>query len=883
MKLHGLVMVFVVGLIQPSYCLGQESASAPPVIVLDSLGFWRIHQVIKPPVAEVDNEIKPLLNGGPWTEWDTAGPPADWAQPDFDDHRWAREMVRMTAYSPYLAQVCLRGKFTVDEPAKVRGLKLSVSFHGGAVAYINGKEVARAHLAAGTDLAEPYPPEVFLGKDSGLAPRVGIWNARWIQSKDTVREMRRRWLKDIEIPAKLLRPGTNVLAIAIVRAPLSKAVYEYKATANDTRYRWPTCFLYDARLTAATADGLTSNALRPQGLQVWNQNLLATDFVIDWGDRTERLRPIEITGVRNGAFSGKVMVGSSRPIKGLKVTATELKGTGGVVPSPQVRIRYALPWGNNYNLRSRSSMGYVDDSLEALTDTAPGEIPLAKSTTDRSLVDGAVTAVWATVKVPQDARPGAYSGSILIAAQGEKPVEVPLELKVLDWTLPDPQDYKTWIEFLESPDTLALEYKTPLWSDRHWELIGRSFKLLSDSGSRVAYVPLIAETNQGNSESMVRWIKKGENQFDFSVMDKYLDTAEKNLGPLKIVVFYIWENYMIQEEHQGRSSGAGGEEHEMLKHLKSKNAIVGRGPLVTVLDKASGQTENIELPRYTDAASKALWKPLFDQIRGRMAKRGQEKIMMLGMINDAWPNKEDVAFFADVAAGLPWVVASHDQAPRGTVFGLAKPGYQSIVYCSTAQEKSLLGWKRPDLFAYYNRDNDLENSEPATWRSMPGFAVTGVWRGVGHLGADFWKVIPDKKGQRSARVYIRYPQSNWRNLDIYTAFLAPTPEGPVITAHYEHLREGVQECEARIVIERAVSDKELKGRLGEDLAARCEKALEEHLRAIHMCRGAGQKILHALSGRSDLESVWFMTSGWEERAEKLFALAGEVEKRLKAK
>lgn len=872
-KTYWPALLLLIVLVYPHDCRAQKPPAAAPVVVLDSMGFWRIHQCIKPPVAQVDHEVKPFLTGGPWTEWDTAPPPADWTRPDFDDRRWGREMIRMTAYSQYLARMCLRGKFAVADPAKVKGLRLSLSYHGGAVIYVNGQELARADLAKGAELADPYPAEAFLGKDGGLAPRVGVWNARYIEPGDALRQMRRRTLTDVEIPSSLLRPGVNVVAIDVVRAPYSKAVYEYKLRDNDTRFRWPTCMLYGAELTAAEADGLTPNALRPEGLQVWNKNLLASDFVVEWGDRTEELRPIEIAGVRNGAFSGKVLVGAAKPIEGLRATATELKGPAGVIPAAQVRFRYALPWGDNYNLRSRSSMGYVDDELGCLSETPPAEIPLIKSKTSRTLADGAVTALWATVKVPKDAAPGTYRGSIAIEAQGEQPVKVPLELKVLDWSLSDPQDYKTWAEFLQSPDTLSIEYETPLWSDRHWQLVAQSFRLLSDSGSRAVYVPLIAETNMGNAESMVRWVKQGESQydFDFSVMDKYLDTAEKNLGPLKMVVFYAWEVYLLQkEDFQGRAY------HK--EFMEKENRFSGnRRPVVTLLDPATGKTTNAIFPRFQEPTSKDLWKRLFDRLRERLAKRGLEKKMMVGMMSDGCPSKEDVAFFAEVAPDMPWAVAAHGAYMK------ANFGYQALVYCNTAQEKSLRGWGRPDLLAYYNRDNELENCEPATWRTMPGFAITGVWRGVGHLGGDFWKVFRDKKGQRSARVYGRYPQSNWRNLDIYTAFLAPMPAGPAITTRYEHLREGLQECEARIVVERAVTDNTLRDKLGPELTARCEKALEEHLRALQMCRGAGQKILHALSGRSDLESFWFVGSGWEARAEQLFTLAGEVERKLGVK
>ena len=247
--------------------------------------------------------------------------------------------------------------------------------------------------------------------------------------------------------------------------------------------------------------------------------------------------------------------------------------------------------------------------------------------------------------------------------------------------------------------------------------------------------------------------------------------------------------------------------------------------------------------------------------------------MMLGMMNDACPSKQDIAFFAEVAPGVPWVVAAH-----GT-YTKADFGYRAIVYSKTGHEESLAGWSRPELIAYFHRGNNLERIDQATWRTLPTFAIAGSWRGVGRVGGDFWKVIRNKKGERAARVPERYPQSNWRNLDVYIALLAPTPEGPAVTTRYEHLREGIQEGEARVVVERAVKDAELRAKLGEDLAARCEEALEEHFRAQQRLRGwTGQAVPHCLSAGTEMGFAWFMSSGWQARTRALFTLAGEVER-----
>ena len=139
--------------------------------------------------------------------------------------------------------------------------------------------------------------------------------------------------------------------------------------------------------------------------------------------------------------------------------------------------------------------------------------------------------------------------------------------------------------------------------------------------------------------------------------------------------------------------------------------------------------------------------------------------------------------------------------------------------------KSHMGWARPDLVAQFDRGNSRETSPNVYWLRLAEAAITGSQRGNGRLGADYWKVVKDKTGRRVGRSHDRYPESTWRNLFIPEALLAPGPEGPVATDEMEAYREGVQECEARIVLEYALDDEARKAKLGEDLAKRCEEYL----------------------------------------------------------
>jgi hypothetical protein len=868
----------------------QTPAKAAPVVVLDTLGMWRMHQTLKPPVIRTADGVKSLLLHHSWMDRDTTDAPADWTRLEFDDQGWLRGSAHLASSTAYQARLCLRGKFTVTDPAQVRGLKVTVAYEGGAAVYVNGQEVGRKNLAAGAALAEDYPGEAFLNKDGSLL----LWEEAWrdMGSKDPRRQMMGRTV-EVAIPSRLLRAGVNVVAVEIVRSAYPKVVDEKKNPKSGRWvFAWNTCQLDGIEMTADTAAGLVPNVVRPAEFEVWNSDLVASDYDLDYGDPNEQVATIRISGARNGTFSGKVVAGSAKAIRGLKATTGELvNSTGGTIAASRVQVRYGFPWGNELN-EGHDPYPYAAQAgmLGGLESEAPAEVPVRQKYVlpkgGLKPVFGAVAPVWVTVQVPKDAKAGTYTGAVTISAEGEKAVRVPVQLKVADWTLPNPEDYRTMVEMLQSPDTLAMEYKTPLWSDRHWQLLAESFKLMAPSGSRFLYIPLIAETNFGYSESMVRWIKKGAGyEYDFSVMDKYLDTAAKNLGTPKVVVLYLWDVYMLQKVSKTNDSGA---EDRIFKSLEEKKAVRGQGPIVTVLDPKTGQTENVTLPRYGEAGSKETWQPLLDEVRRHLAARGLEKTMMLGMLTDAWPTKAEVEFFAGLSPGTPWVIHSHG-GNQFEIYGVAKVGYQVGVWGITCPgEKSLMGWKRAEQVNRYCRMGEFDGFPNSMWRNLADFCISGDQRGVGRLGAEFWPVLRDKKGQRAGRIYERYPFSNWRNLDIYTSLFAPGAQGPAATQHYVLLVEGVQECEARIVVERALGDPAQRSRLGEELAGRCQAALDERLHdteldfcmMINRFNGDDPGGVGSTFGPGVPGHIWNIASGWEERTEALFALAGEVERKL---
>jgi hypothetical protein len=885
------------------------------VVVLDGASVWHIFGVMKPPVVEPNGggAPKPFLAPQAWINWESPEPPAGWTKPDFDDRAWLAGPASAPLHSPYLSRLCLRAEFTVGDPTKAGALDLSLCYHGGAVVYVNGQEVARGNLPAasagssqaGGSLAEGYARDAYLTDQDELVP------GGWMTSNFPKQvELRKRWLKGVAVPAQLLRAGTNVLAVEIVRAPYNVVIEERRYSgkqADLTKARgcpyqitWATCQFQDAQLAATGGEGVVAKAGPKAGFQVRNSDILdPSDRESDLTAQPGVLGPISIAAARNGAFSGKVIVGSAQAIRGLKAACGDLRSASASIPASAVQVRCGVPWGSDMDKAPKPP------GLDILLETPPKEVAPGKN--------GAFAAVWVTVAVPAAAPAGEYAGQLTVEAEGGKSVAVPVALKVADFALPGTQDYRTWIDMIQSPDSLALEANVPLWSERHWELIAKSMDLMGQAGCRIVYVPLMVHTNLGNEQSMVRWIKKGDAyEYDYSIVDKYLDTAEKHMGKPKMVVFQAWDIYLIdKEEPIPEADGENGWNTYLRNMRLARKALRGKGPGVTALDPATGKLDIAYPSPYADPNSKALWRAVFDALHKDLAKRGYESAMAMGLSSDVMPGKADVAFLKEVSGDLPWVTQSHGGSGTGIkapnvqyssngLEGGGRVGYATDVwdvkFNNNPFKDHLYGWKLPYLIAQHDRFGYFNTFPPATLRCESEFNITGAQRGVGRIGADFWHVIRDKRGLRTALVCARYVESQWRNLDLGAALLATSGGGPVSSIRFEGLREGVQDCEARIFIEAALTDPALKAKLGPDLAQRAQDVLD--LRLQYNWTGtsglqlSGREFEYATDTGMDgmwrwhpgtAGVTWFLCSGWQGREEKLFAAAGEVAKKLEGK
>lgn len=838
MKITGVLSVFF----WINFVLGEQKT-----VILDCYSPWRGYAVVRPIFFKGDSLADDPASYEFLKEHSPL-PPTNWYEPAFDVSEWQRNPIPFySSFNPGpnyrerhaygvggipvgLALLYVRGNFTVTEPSSVKELILSASFRGGLIVYLNGKEAGRAFMPNGKiepyTLASDYPLEASLKPDGQSLHFTSDYNGFREHYQKRLREV------SLRLPGEFLLPGTNVLAVEFHRTALPAELKKKSAEC------WATVGIQSIELNALCSGGIIPNVERPSGIQIWNANPLETFPGLVFGDPHESLKPVHLVGTRNGWFTGQVIMSSDQPIRGLRVSMSELRHQDGksIIADEHLKVLYG-----NTNI----------------TET-PIEVPAKKLYRYETRKPQALQPIGLTVHVPVDVSSGVYKGDVHITAEGFV-TNVPLHLKVCDWTLPDPWDFQTIVDMVQSPESVALYYEVPLWSDKHFELLDKSIKFLSQIGSRVIYIPLLTKTHFGNEQSMVHWIPQpdGTYTYDFSIVERYIDLFLKNkVKPLAVCL-------EIKTEYCANDDGRGAE---------GNVCVTRRNP-------TTQQPEEMEGPPYRDTETAVkFWKPVADGIVKILEKRGLTDRLMLGIFHDSERSgiSAVVAVWNQIFPQAP--LFSHRHGYARIRFGGKIVGFQAdcymVKYAPDPDNGYTYGWRHDWLAVQFARNIQ---SVPA-YRLISEWNIQGNRRGFGRLGLDFWHVLKDRQGQKRITIVNRHGLNRLANLTIGSyapqACLTPGPDGAISSHAFEMLREGIQECEARIFIEQILIDNNSRAKLGEAFAEECQKILDERIRCNNWAGGsdyAGSPLPGGYLGLG-----WFVFSGWQSRSEKLFNSAGKI-------
>ena len=633
-----------------------------------------------------------------------------------------------------------------------------------------------------------------------------------------------------------------------------------------------------AGICACSASGATTAT--PGMVQVWNctpwQTVARGDFHGVNPD-LKALKPIRMISTRNGVVSGFVVVTRDQgPLVELKATVGDLVGGKGKIAASNVQIRFA---DRACGGKSWMPIHRFDCLLEKLPAKVAPEKPVntrafKRRFTPKSTQPVATVPVWVTVRVPEDAVSGDYTGTLTIMANEamEAPVSIPVQLKVHGFRMPDPREFRVRTIGWMNPEALAKHYKVDFWSDRHFELMGQSMERMLELGSRHIAIDVARDyPARQNRDTMVKWVKQqdGTYKYDFTVFDRYCDLAAEKIGKPFPLRLNLW---------RGPRNGGGGETDDY------PNATV------LVLDPKTKEVTKLAAPNKLGSEEmKAFWKPFMDQLRVRLDKRGWFDVTginwmcycggmtkpLASMVRSIWPDGK-------------WTDVTHSRVRRYKTMekGVFAPVFvQSTVWNGGSLDR-YMKWKSgpyPREYAgklepgtawcTHARNQYREDYWPSLWthRTRHELAILKGNDGLECVGADHFP-SKDSRGRYSRNwgAYAQGPNNG------AAALLAPGNDGPLGTQRFEAMREGIQVCEAMIFIQKALEEKEIDG----DLAVRANKVLDDHAKGVV---GSWSIKLEQRGKRTRKRAVWSLDKyleGFAERESALFEMAAEVQRAM---
>ena len=802
----------------------------------------------------------------------TAPPaPADWASADFDDGAWVRlrrpfqggRTLEVTA--PVLGQydesvdlrlrtACYRARFVVDDPARAGTLTVGVDYSGGARVLVNGRELVRGHLPDGAMSADTpgadYPAEAYGERAAQLC---------------------RRRIRPVAIPPQLLRKGVNVLAVEIRASRFHPVVARNPIQPNwgGPKRPWPHARLFGVALRAA-GQGVRSARTRPAGVQAWAEDVhhrtLSTDFLPP-GEAAGVLR---FVGARRGTYLAQLCVGTDRELAGLQIRPGELRGGAGPLPASAVKVLHGVPYPlGEWTVERLGDERGLDAGFPTAEELAryarmaergkPCLFDQLVATPPKTIPAGTCRPVWLRLRVPADAAPGQYRGTVEVAATGTAPVRLRVEAEIIDWRLPEPGGFQTFVGCEQNPYGVAKHYGVALWSDEHFRLLEASFRQLARIGNGWLNVPVLVRTEFGNGlDSPIRWVRRrdGSLTFDYRVLDRYLDLAAKRRGAPRCIQFVVMQGMKSPTQPPTPPQVVVLDEATGKRTLHAVGAAIGqpkpRRPGDWRPPPPKGETRVARLPQ-------GAWRAFATSLHAHMGAKGLDKVMYWGA---PWEQEADPSLkglLAAAAPGVHWTAGGHE------IMANAKYCRDTRFYRIIAdiryhggwdRFRDDMGWKSPVVHLANPRVGGTSlalhtTSLPFAYRLMVDRALAQGRTGFTRVGADEWAAIH----------YDGMDVPRWLTGIPVLFLLWPGPRGAEPSARFEALLEGIQETEARIFIEQALE----RRRLPAALARRARKVLRDHFDETNFVQG--NSIVHSMEA---------YTHGWQARSRRLYALAAEV-------
>ena len=397
--------------------------------------------------------------------------------------------------------------------------------------------------------------------------------------------------------------------------------------------------------------------------------------------------------------------------------------------------------------------------------------------------------IWIDWKVPANAVPGEYNGTLELWHDEARPDIFRVKLEVLPATFPEPSGYHCYLNILVDPSSVARVNHLPLWGEAHWRQLENYVQDLAAHGQKTITAFIVDDPWEGDTGFAVR------NLIEWKVAGEWKPGGQGHL----ILDFSPFDRWI------GLCFRAG-----ISDHIECWSPLVQPGSdhsVIIYTDTQSGQRRSLRLPSGSDGY-KAVW--------GEFARAFQKHLREKGWLDKAYLAFDEietsvldgvVPFFHQVAPDLKLMVSGGDEKGRYSAesrelafhYGYYSPGSGIEMPDIPARRKA---GKRTLMYTAVTPiyPNTFIFSQPLESRYLGWIIWKWDFDGYIRWAWDFW--WPEN--------FWDQPLYKWHSGDMW--FVYPGREGPVDGIQWEMLRKGIEDYEclwlARQGLEKARSRSE---------------------------------------------------------------------------
>ncbi len=442
---------------------------------------------------------------------------------------------------------------------------------------------------------------------------------------------------------------------------------------------------------------------------------------------------IKLVGWKGERVNGQIIVSAEQNLSQLRVVSSPLKGEQGSLPVKSSFVKFTKAQGK--------------PTADIISNTENERLEQQA---------GINRTVWVSVDIPKNAKPGIYKGKIKVLAKNEKSILVPVEIQVLNKTLPSPNQWKMHLDLWQHPESVARWHGVEAWSPEHFALMKPIMKRLADAGQKVITCSIIDEAWGGQTfdhfPAMIEWIKKkdGTLTWDYTNFDK-------------------WVSFMINDVG--------------IKDQISCYTMIPWSMKVRVLNEATGEYEDMD-NKPGDPSFEKLWGPFLSDFAKHVKQKGWEDITCIGI--DERPDHMVKAAKEVIDKYSPKMkivsAVNHPSAMSDSVYDLSPILFHFNTVTPEMLQKRKAAGQKTTFYVCCGPDkpNTFTNSPLAESEWMGLFAAANNADGFLRWAYNSWGRNPLETTAFGS----------WRDGDCYLVY-----PGNLSSLRFEKLRDGIEEFE----------------------------------------------------------------------------------------